>query len=456
MNLKINKQLVCVNNVKSDSRKVEKGDLFVCYKGVDVDAHDYIPQAIEKGATVIVGERNVKDIPLLYTNKSVKYFKVKDGRAAWSLLESQKYNHPQKKLKIIGITGTDGKTTTSNFIYTLLKNAGKKVGLISTINALYGNKQVSTGLHVTSLDPNDLFKILDQMVKEGIEYLVLEVTSHALIQKRLYGLNFEVCGVTNVTPEHLDAHGSYEQYIKDKALIFNQSKQIVLNKDGVGVAKIRKCVPKSKHIYFSTSQDTLAPKEFEINFPGDYNLQNLALAQKVVETLEIPVNLDWNLLFPNLKGRFERVPNEYGINIVVDFAHTPNSMKNVLSEVAKIKSKESKLVTVFGCAGERDIKKRPKMGKISSQFSDEVIITSEDPRSENPLKIIEQVVKGNSNYTFFKEPDRYKAIERALKKAKKGDWILILGKGHEQSMSFNGVEKPWDEKKAVLQILKTL
>ncbi len=442
MKIDINGNSYEVNEIRTDSRKVQKGDLFIAYKGVKVDGHDYINQAVENGASVIVYDEGYPFV------KGATLIKVDSSREEWAILSAQKYNNPQDKLKFIGITGTDGKTTTSNFVYEILKSDGKKVGIVSTVSAKYGDTDVSTGLHTTSPDPDVLFKLLSDMADAGVEYVVLEVTSHALVQKRFFGIRFDVCGVTNVTPEHLDAHGSYEQLIKDKSLLFDVSENIVLNKVGTGIPEISKYA--KKEIVYSNPDDKFISSltdSFSEIFPGEYNLQNASLAIEISKKLgvdnDIAIKAVSNATPP--KGRFQRIKNSAGINAIVDFAHTENAMRKVLSAVLKMKKPNEKLITVFGCAGERDFYKRPNMGKTASEFSDTVILTAEDPRSEDVNEIIKQIVSGNPDYNFIVEPDRHSAIFKGIGMAQKGDWVLILGKGHEESINIGGTEYPWSD-----------
>ena len=463
MKLKINNEIIKINNFSTDSRKIQKGDLFIAYKGVNSDAHDYIEKAIEAGAQYIVGEKSYNELKKIFSKyPSVKYFQVTDGRECWADLCAQQYGYPQKNLKIIGITGTDGKTTTTTIIYDLLRLSGKKVGLISTVSAKYAEKDIKTGFHTTTPDPDLLFQIMDEMVKANVEYMVLEVTSHSLVQKRVSGITFEAAGITNITPEHLNLHETYENYVRDKAKIFLQSRSIFLNKDSIGFEEVKKYIPPNiigNKKYFELGMDDKdiksIPQEFRNNFPGDYNIQNALLAVRILESFGIHAKDSFGNLanIEPVKGRFQRVPNKLGINIVIDFAHTPNSMQNVLAEVKKIKDKKAKIITVFGCAAERDEFKRPEMGKISSELSDIVVITSEDPRNEDPDKIAYEIKSGNPTYPFIIEIDRKSAIKKAIELAKEDDWILILGKGHEESMNIKGVEYPWSDENAVKEVL---
>ena len=450
MKIKIDDIEVEVADIKTDSRKVGPCDLFIAYKGVGVDGSNYIPQAVENGAKVVVGEINAKiaDIP-----DGVRYYQVADGREFWVKAEAQKYGNPQKKLKLIGITGTDGKTTTVNFIYTILKSSSKHVGMISTVSARYENKVISTGLHTTTPAPGYLYKILRKMVDSGIKYVVLEVTSHGLIQKRVFGIHFIISVITNVSKEHLDAHGTYSQLIRDKLLISERSDITFLNKKGVGFNLLIRRIPKkAKTIVIQGDEAAdLVLKEFTQRFPGDYNIQNASLACEICKYLGLKKRQvkDGINSIKRISGRFEWIPNNLGINIIVDFAHTEIGIKSILNAVKMLKGKSERTITVFGCAGERDIKKRPKMGKVASNLSDIVILTSEDPRSEDPNRIIDEIASGNSKFDFIKEVDRKTAIYKGLELVKKGDWVLILGKGHEKSMNIKGVEVPWSDRGVV-------
>ena len=451
MKIKINEITVEVKDIKTDSRKVENGDLFIAYKGVKNDAHDYIPSAIEKGASVVVGERSKDDVQV---PSDVQYFQVRDGREFWAEAEAQKNDNPQNKLKLIGVTGTDGKTTTTNFIYTILEKAGFKVGMISTVAAKYSGQTKDTGLHVTSPDPDVLFKFLKEMVDANIEYVVLETTSHGLKHKRVHGIHFAACAVTNVTPEHLDEHGTYEQLIKDKSKIFEMSDAIFLNRNGAGFDQLKSFVPTDKKLFLVEALNI----DLSENFPGEYNKQNASLAYELTKHLGVSEEIISNALKTANppQGRFQFIENKLGINLIVDFAHTENSMRQVLNAVRAKRKNDEKIIVVFGCAGERDNHKRPAMGKTSSELADIVIVTSEDPRSEKPEDIIDQVVSGNPGYPYIKESDRAKAIEKGIKSARVGDWVLILGKGHERSMNIAGVEHEWLDEDVAKKVLSNL
>ncbi len=465
LRLRIKDRKINVSDIAVDSRKVIKGSVFIAYKGAKFDSHQFIPQTIEKGAKYIIGERPFEEVRDLLGNfPEQNYIRVESGRQTWASLEAQKYGNPEKKLKIIGITGTDGKTTTTHFLYYILQKAGKKVGMLSTTGAFFNGKKVDTGAHVTTPPPNIIFRILKQMVEEGLEYAILETTSHALLQDRVYGITYEVSGVTNVTREHLDAHGSYEKLLKDKAKIFSMSKNVVLLKQAKGIKKILRYFPsKGPKLYLlNTPEDVLDKKqldnEFFAKFPGRYNLFNATLAVKMAEILGIN-KADIYAVLNSAKppeGRFEKVENNLGLNLIIDFAHTPNSIKDLLTAVRKMRKKGERIIVVFGAAGERDQEKRPEMGENASKLADEVIITMEDPRSEDPYQIALDIVSGARDYPFIIRIDREKAIELGIRIAKPGDWVLFLGKGHETSMNIGGTEYDWLDKKAVKKALAKL
>lgn len=437
--------------VQTDSRKVKKGDVFVAYKGVSVDGHDFIDQAIENGAVKVIGERDL--------NLKVPYQRVENGRLAWAQEVAKFYKNPETKLKIIGVTGTDGKTTTTNLIYQILKAAGKKVGMVSTINAIVGDKKIETGLHTSSLDPDELWKILAQLVKQKTEYVVLETTSHGLAQDRFGKIIFEVGVITNLAHDHLEFHKTIDEYAKAKAILMAKSKISVINNQ-INQKEIFVNAARGNVIFYDLKSDDL--NDIKTSLQGDYNKENILAAIKTAEVLGIDREATRRGIanLKNLKGRFEMVPNKLGINLVVDFAHTEQGLKNVLSLVRKEKlEKGRQLVVVFGCNGERDRSKRAPMGKVASELADRVIITTEDPRKERVDQIFSDIELGclqTRKNNYERVDDRKEAIKMAIGLAKKGDWVLFLGKGHEQSMNFKGVETPWNEVEVVRESLGEL
>jgi len=455
-----------ITGIVDDSRKTVRGCLFVAIRGLNFDGNDFINMAISGGARAVVSERKMPgNFPA-----NVVYVEVSSAREALSLLSSRWYRDPSKKLKVLGITGTDGKTTAANLIYEILIKAGKNAGLISTIGAKIEGKDYDTGLHVTNPEPLELQSLLSKMVEEGCEYAVLEVTSQGLDQKRVYGIEFLIGLVTNITREHLDYHMTFDNYINAKAKLFDQSKFILLNKEDSSSKKLVDIIKRSKNknkkiIFYSHNNLKGEVGRFsKKRFNQLYNLQNTAAAICVAESLNISQKeiAAAILNFPSLSGRLEEIKNKRGYRIYIDFAHTPNAVTNVLEYLRK--KAEGRLICVFGSAGERDRGKRKIMGEIVARFSDVAIVTSEDPRSEDPDKIIFDITKGlgkqmvDATYDkakrkgkfFLSVKDRGKAIFIAINEiAKNRDTIAILGKGHEKSINVKGIEYPWSDRKAV-------
>ncbi len=415
-----------VRGVTSDSRLVKEGFMFVAIKGLTEDGHDFIPDAIKNGAIVIVGEKDLK-VP-----SGIKYVKVADSRDAIGKYASEFYGDPSNKLKVIGVTGTKGKTTTVHIIYHILSSLGKKVGMVSSIAAKVGNKEFDTGFHVTSPDCLTLQKLLADMVKAGCEYAVIEVSSHGIKQKRIAGVNFDTAVLTNIAPEHLDYHKTFEEYKKVKMSFINSAKNKVI------------CPPKT-----------------DINIlPGLFNNLNAEAAIRALSFYGIDKNEAVSTLdsFRLPAGRLEETENE-GVKIFIDFAHTPNSLEAALTYL-RTKTKR-KLISVFGCAGERDKRKRFQMGKISVSLADFSVFTAEDPRREDLGVILGRVSKGaksvgaKEGQNFVRIYERGEAIAYALSIAKKGDVIGIFGKGHEKSLAYGSesfgkvFEHPWSDQEAV-------
>lgn len=386
------------------------------------------------------------------------------------------YGFPGKKLTVIAVTGTDGKTTTSHLLYEIIKNSGKKVSLISTISAHIGDKTYDTGFHVTTPKPWQLQKLITKAVRSGSQYLVLEVTSHSLDQFRTWGASIDISVITNISHEHLDYHKNFENYRSAKARILKGAKYCVLNIDDKNYNYLKqKTMGKVVTFGFAGSAD-ISPRQFPIHsrLLGTFNRYNELAAIAVSKILEIDNQSIIKTLssFMGIPGRMERIDNNKGITVYIDFAHKPNALKQTLLTARELV--KEKLIVVFGCAGLRDKLKRPMMGEIASQLADCVILTSEDPRTEDVRIIIDEIAQGclkegaierqrykkksiplaSSKHYFWKIADRQEAINFAIKSlAQKKDLVLLLGKGHEQSMCYGKVEYPWDEKKAAQKAL---
>lgn len=379
------------------------------------------------------------------------------------LMANLVYGFPSRKIKVIGVTGTDGKTTTVNMIYQVLRDAGLKVSMVSTINAVIGNQSYDTGFHVTSPHSFNVQEYIKKAVQDGSEYIVLEVTSHALDQHRFIGVSFYVGVITNVTHEHLDYHKTFQNYLKTKAKLIKSVRFAVLNADDPNFDYLTKQTS-GQVISVSLRKSTdlnLKKLPLKLKIPGEYNLSNAEQAAAVGQVLGVKKEQIIKSLqnFTALSGRMEEIKNQRGVKIVVDFAHTPNALENALKTLRT--ESRGRLIAVFGAAAQRDLEKRPMMGKISAQLADITILTDEDPRFEDRNKIISEIAAGVleagaiENQTLFRVPDRTKAIGLAIKIAKRGDTVGIFGKGHEKSMNYKGIEKKWSDKEAVLKVLNS-
>ncbi|MCK4588784.1 UDP-N-acetylmuramoyl-L-alanyl-D-glutamate--2,6-diaminopimelate ligase, partial [Candidatus Woesebacteria bacterium] len=373
-----------LSGLTDDSRSVKKGFLFVAITGLKVDAHKFIPKAIQAGAVAIVGE---KEPDKTWLDK-ITYIKVPNSRQALGLLASAWYGHPSKKLKVIGVTGTDGKTTTATLIYWILKKAGKKAGLISTVSAKIGEKEFETGLHVTSSEPLKLQEFLAKMVEKKCEYVVLEVTSHGLDQERVAGIKFDIGVLTNITHEHLDYHKSWQAYRRAKAKLFEGVNLVVLNKDDKSFSYISRFVSKKAKIISYALKKAADLNLENIVLSGktkllaEYNLANTLAAVAVTRELGVSEE-DIKTALSSFKlptGRLEKINEGRDFDIYIDFAHTPNALEKVLSHLRK--ETKGRLITIFGSAGERDKEKRFLMGEIAARLADVSIFTAEDPRTE--------------------------------------------------------------------------
>ncbi len=364
------------------------------------------------------------------------------------------YRFPAKKLFVIGVTGTDGKTTVVHLIFHILKTAGKKTAMISTVSA--------PGFHVTTPNSWQLQRFLRKMANEGKKYIVLEATSHGLDQHRLFGCYFQIGVITNVTHEHLDYHVTWENYLKAKSRLFKSAKHAVLNRDDESFPFLKRAVKAKIITYGIKNKADFTPQtlEFKTKLPGEYNLYNCLAAISVARILKIPDEKIRQALltFPAVKGRMETVNQGQGFRVIIDFAHTPNAFRRVLATAREMT--KGRLIHVFGCTGDRDRTKRPMMGEISTQFSDRIILTHEDTYSEDLKQIISEIESGVKKGAkvlgkdYWKVYQRKKAIEKAIKMAKKSDTVLITGVGHQEVLNIGDKEVPWSDLKVVSEILK--
>jgi len=384
-----------------------------------------------------------------------------------------KYHFPEKKLKIIAITGTDGKTTSSSLLYHVLKTAGKKVALISTVAAYIDDQEIDTGFHVTSPEPKNLYQLMHQMVKAKIEYLVLEYTSQGAYQYRLFGIRPLIAGVTNIDRDHFDYHLNYQNYLDAKALVLKKSQSVVLNEDDQSFYRLRKILPSSRHRVITYSQEEKLNRQLReaiaARFPEKFNQMNARLVSKIANQLGLADQEITQTLasFPGVRGRMQFLDLEkltgqkQAFQVVVDFAHTPQGLTEALTALRQKMQAEKltgRLIAIYGCAGLRDRAKRPLMGKIGTDLADLVVFTAEDPRTEDIWSIIRQMKENLTKHhrKIISIADRQEAIDFALQKlAKKGDLIALLGKGPEKSMCYGRIEQPWSEVEAVKKALKT-
>lgn len=393
-----------------------------------------------------------------------------------ALFASLFFNFPSKSMTVIGVTGTSGKTLTSHLIYEILKKAGKKVSIVSTVEAVINGKNYDTGFHVTTPSSWNLQKFIKKAKEGGSKYFVLEVTSHALDQHRIFGIYIDIAVVTNIAHEHLDYHGTFEDYRKTKAKIFKNVKYSIMNKDDENYNNLKNYASGKLITYAVNKQAdyTLNDIRLKPKFKGDFFLYNCLAAAAVANILGITKNTIIQAIseFKGIPGRMDEIITGKPFRLIIDFAHKPNALREILKTLKK--EVKHKLIVVFGCAGLRDKLKRPIMGEIAAELADYIILTAEDPRTEDVRKIIAEIACGcqkakvleadkrnkklnflqNGRKYFWRIPDRQEAINFSIRKlAKKGDILILCGKGHEKSMCYGKIEYPWDEKKAIEKAL---
>ena len=470
-----------ITGISIDSRAVKQGYLFVAMQGGTVDGHAYIQKAIDTGAVAVVGEKDVSGLP-------VPYIRLENTRQALTWIAGSFHEWPGRKLTMIGVTGTDGKTTTTNLLYQILLAANLKAGMISTVNAVVGNEVLDTGFHVTTPDAHDVQRYLAMMVDSGLTHVVLETTSHGWSQHRVDASEFDIGVVTNITHEHMNEHGTYENYRAAKARLFSsleitqEKKQGnprlgVINRDDVKSFDFLNDFIKTKKLNYGIDEGadiravdiSYSPsgihfkaqsKDFKVDVTsklvGAYNVSNcLAALTVAVCGLGIsPVIAAQGIgLLDGIPGRMERIDLGQNFTAIVDFAHTPNALKSALEAGRTMTT--GKVISVFGSAGLRDKEKRRMMAETSAELADLTVLTAEDPRTESLEGILEEMAAGARSKggiegeTFWRVPDRGEAIRFALKLARPGDLVLSCGKGHEQSMCFGEREHLWDDRTAM-------
>lgn len=482
-----------VAGVAHDTRIIKQGEVFIALSGGEFDGHQFIKNAIAKGAAAVVGEKK-------YQILSVPYIQVENSRLALAEFSATFYGYPAKELTVIGVTGTDGKTTTASLIHHILVTCGVKAGMVSTVNALIDDEIIDTGFHVTTPEAQMTQSLLRKMVDGGLTHVVLETTSHGLEQYRVAECYFDIGVVTNITHEHLDYHGDYEHYLRAKSklftgLIHNADKvggtyQIaILNQDDISYSPLAATLEGEKYqdikiikygtdsnndLIASNIHNTLKGIAFDLEIQnetlliestliGEYNAHNIlaAIGSTVIALgLDVKSVIDAIGSFTGVPGRMERVDLGQNFEAIVDFAHTPNALKVAL-ETSRNRIKEH-VIAVFGSAGLRDREKRRMMAATSIAKADITILTAEDPRTEKLEDILAEMedqakkMGGVKGKTFFTIPDRGEAIRKAVNIAGEGDLVIICGKGHEQSMCFGEVEYHWDDRTAIKSALSDL
>ena len=463
---------VNISDIAFDSRKVSEWTLFVAVRGTLTDGHEFISKAIDNGAIAIVCEEMPANlIP------TITYVKVKDSSHALAIICNNFYDDPSSKLKLIGVTGTNGKTTSVTLLHSLFTQLGFKCGMLSTVKNLIGNEVVAA-THTTP-DPLQLNQLLVRMVDEDCEYCFMEVSSHAVVQKRIEGLHFHGGLFTNITRDHLDYHKTFDEYIKAKKGFFDRLPEGAFALINADDKNSQIMVQNTKSTVRTFAQKNVADfkvKILENNFSGlllnidgndvlcsligSFNASNLLGAYAVAimcnqEKLDVLTALS-SLKAP--EGRFECLQSENKVTGIVDYAHTPDALENVLNTINNIRTGNETIITIIGCGGDRDAGKRPQMAEIACELSDKVILTSDNPRSENPDAIIKDMQAGVPPQYYRKSlaiADRKEAIRTAVALAQPGDIILLAGKGHEKYQEINGVKYPFDDKEILSETFQS-
>jgi UDP-N-acetylmuramoyl-L-alanyl-D-glutamate--2,6-diaminopimelate ligase len=462
-----------VTSLCTDSRKVEKGALFFCIPGLRTDAHDFAPQAVEAGAVALVVDHKL-DI-------DCAQILVRDVREALSYIAADFYGNPARQLKLVGVTGTKGKTTSSFLIKSILEAAGHKVGLIGTVCSMIGEREVPANL--TTPDPIDFQRLLRQMADEGMEYVVMEVSAHALALRKLEGMTFEVAGFTNLSQDHLDFFHTMETYLETKLTLFSREmcRQAVVNADDerVALAFQELSIPVTtigirrpadvyandieigeRGLSYRLTFHKRAAAEVDLHMAGIFNVYNSLMAAAMCDALGVGIEAIKKGLeaVKSVPGRIELLETETPYRVILDYAHSPDALENILTTVRQT-TKYGRVIALFGCGGDRDHEKRPIMGEIGGRLADYAILTSDNPRSEDPNQILAEIEKGiqkveGAKYVVIE--NRRKAIAHALEIARPGDVVVLAGKGHETYQEIKGVKHPFDEKVVVRELLEKI
>ncbi|HWQ58561.1 MAG TPA: UDP-N-acetylmuramoyl-L-alanyl-D-glutamate--2,6-diaminopimelate ligase [Clostridia bacterium] len=456
-----------IQKIEYNSKRVERGDLFCCVVGTFFDGHDYAVQAAEAGAAALVVERQLEiDLPQLV---------VPNTRVAMAELAAMYYGDPSREMKMVGVTGTNGKTSTTYMVKAIAEQAGCKVGLIGTIRNLIGERVIET--ERTTPESVDLQRILREMKDEGVELVVMEVSSHSLDQHRVHGIDYDVGVFTNLTHDHLDYHKTFDNYLAAKKKLFSQAHRAVLNADDPYFARMAEglSIPVTtfgirENADFSASDIDITPRgvqfdmrahgrsmRLNIAIPGlfsAFNALGAAAAASLLGFKDEDIKLGLERM-KSVSGRLEPLPtNGRDFTVLLDYAHAPDALENVLTTIRGFA--KGRIITLFGCGGDRDHAKRPIMGEIAGRYSDFLVVTSDNPRSEDPYRIIDAVMEGvmKSGCAYVVIEDRYDAIKYAVEHAGKDDIVLLAGKGHENYQEVGGGKRHFDEKEIVAELLK--
>ncbi|HIQ04462.1 MAG TPA: UDP-N-acetylmuramoyl-L-alanyl-D-glutamate--2,6-diaminopimelate ligase, partial [Anaerolineae bacterium] len=484
---------VQVSSIAADSRRVEPGALFVAVPGLTVDGHRFIGEAVARGAVAVAGQHaRSKAAAIGGLPPFIPYVQVLDSRAALAQLAAVFYGYPARQLGVIGVTGTDGKTTTINLIHAVLTAAGRRTGTVSTVSARIGDEELDTGLHVTTPEAPQLQAYLARMVAAGVEFAVLEATSHGLHQHRVDACDFDVAVVTNVTHEHLDYHGSWEAYLQAKARLFQGlmtgvrkpglPKLAVLNADDTSCPYLQR-IPADRQIRYGiintdadvqavdveaspdglrfTALTPVGSLDFYSPLLGEFNLYNClaAIAVGIGLGIEPEAIREGISAFRGVVGRMERIDRGQDFLAIVDFAHSPVALERALHTARSLAAPDGRVIVVFGSAGLRDVAKRGLMGEVAGRLADYTVITAEDPRTEPLEDIMAAIAEGccqagaQEGVDFCRIGDRAAAIEHAVMMAQTGDVVITCGKGHERSMCFGTTEYPWSDQEAMIDAL---
>lgn len=458
---------VQIKNLSFDTREISEQSLFIAIKGTALDGHYFINEAISKGASVVLCQTLPEQL-----HEEVTYVVVDDTAYSLGICAGNYYDNPSKKIKLVGVTGTNGKTTVATLLYQLFKELGYEVGLISTVENKIGD-QIIPATHTTP-DPIKLNALLHQMVQAGCDYAFMEVSSHAVAQKRIAGLRFVGGIFTNISHDHLDFHKTFDQYIKAKQTFFDEldkfafalyneddknGKIMVQNtfafRKSYGIRSMADFKAKVVEMHFDGTLLKIDDQDVWVKLVGDFNAYNILTVYSAAilleeETVKVLTALS---KISGAEGRFDVQISNIGVVGVVDYAHTPDALENVLDTIQKLRQNDQKIITVVGCGGDRDKTKRPIMAQVALRLSDKVIFTSDNPRTEDPMQIIKDMEEGvvsQDRGKYLSISDRKEAINAAVQFANSGDIILIAGKGHEKYQEINGVKNDFDDKKILI------